>query len=370
MKKLSILLLAVIYSVSISFCQSSKKNKQIYLGADLSYTNEMEDCGGKYQSKGIEVDPFKIFKENGANIIRLRLWHSPDWTKYSNLTDVKKSISRAKKLKMNVLLDFHYSDTWTDPQHQTIPKAWANIKDTNLLGDSLYNYTLKTLLELSKENLLPDFVQVGNETNAEILQYTPDAKQDIDWKRNIALFNRGIEAVKKVNQLTGKKIGTMVHIAQPENAIAWFTEATKNKIIAFDWIGLSYYPKWSKYDLTQLSSTIISLRNKFNKRVMIVETGFPYTLKNTDQNDNLLNEGTKKHVVSPEGQKQFMIDLTKTVLKAGGEGVVYWEPNWISTPCKTLWATGSSWENATFFDASNHNEVLPVFQFFDLTNYK
>ncbi len=96
MKKLSILLLAVIYSVSISFCQSSKKNKQIYLGADLSYTNEMEDCGGKYQSKGVEVDPFKIFKENGANIVRLRLWHSPDWTKYSNLTMSKNPLVELK----------------------------------------------------------------------------------------------------------------------------------------------------------------------------------------------------------------------------------------------------------------------------------
>jgi arabinogalactan endo-1,4-beta-galactosidase len=139
------------------------------LGSDLSYTNEMEDCGGKFRSKGIEIDPFQIMKDKGANIIRLRLWHTPSWTKYSTLADVKKSISRSKKLGMTILLDFHYSDTWADPDHQQIPKAWENIKDTQILGDSLYNNTLNTFLTLSKENLLPDMVQVGNETNSEIL---------------------------------------------------------------------------------------------------------------------------------------------------------------------------------------------------------
>ena len=24
-----------------------------------------------------------------------------------------------------LLLDFHYSDTWADPGHQTVPAAWA-----------------------------------------------------------------------------------------------------------------------------------------------------------------------------------------------------------------------------------------------------
>lgn len=47
---------------------------------------------------------------------------------------------------MQVLLDFHYSDTWADPSRQEIPAAWAAVKDnTPVLGDSLYNYTYQTL---------------------------------------------------------------------------------------------------------------------------------------------------------------------------------------------------------------------------------
>ncbi|MGK0363470.1 MAG: hypothetical protein ACI85O_000515, partial [Saprospiraceae bacterium] len=33
----------------------------------------------------------------------------------------------------------------------------------------------------------------------------------------------------------------------------------------------------------------------------------------------------------------------------GGNGLVYWEPGWVSTTCSTPWAIGSHYENATFF---------------------
>jgi arabinogalactan endo-1,4-beta-galactosidase len=42
--------------------------------------------------------------------------------------------------------------------------------------------------------------------------------------------------------------------------------------------------------------------------------------------------------------------LTQTVVSAGGSGVVYWEPAWISSGCATRWAKGSSWENSALFD--------------------
>ena len=57
-----------------------------YLGADLSYVNEMEDCGAIYRnSSGTAQDPYTIFREANANLVRLRLWHTPNWTNYSTL---------------------------------------------------------------------------------------------------------------------------------------------------------------------------------------------------------------------------------------------------------------------------------------------
>jgi len=143
-----------------------------YYGADLSYVNEMEDCGAVYKDSNENIkSPYKIFAEAGTNLVRIRLWHNSTWTNYSNLSDVKKSIQRAKSEGMNVLLDFHYSDSWADPSNQEIPAAWLNqINNTELLGDLVYNYTFDTLNELYNSNLLPEIVQIGNEINTMILQ--------------------------------------------------------------------------------------------------------------------------------------------------------------------------------------------------------
>ena len=79
-----------------------------------------------FRSGGKLRDPYELFAERGANLVRLRLWNEPTWTNYSTEADVTRSIERAKKAGMHVLLDFHYSDDWADPQKQTIPAAWAN----------------------------------------------------------------------------------------------------------------------------------------------------------------------------------------------------------------------------------------------------
>jgi len=82
-----------------------------YRGADLSYVNEMLDCGAAYLNKsGVKQAPYEIFEEAGCNLVRLRLWHTPKWTNYSNYEDVQRSIAKAKAEEMRVLLDFHYSD--------------------------------------------------------------------------------------------------------------------------------------------------------------------------------------------------------------------------------------------------------------------
>jgi arabinogalactan endo-1,4-beta-galactosidase len=341
------------------------QNSKFYLGADLSYVNELEHCGGRYFVDGKQKDPFQIFAEKGASIARFRLWHSPDWTNYSTLKDVKLSIKRAREKKMQILLDFHYSDTWTDPSRQNIPKAWANIQDQSILGDSVYNYTRNVLLELEKEGLLPEFVQVGNEINAEILQSVEPAVYPIRWERNIALLNRGIGAVNQVSKERGRRIETILHIAQPENASPWFTEAKRYGIQNFDWIGLSYYSQWSSFDLSQLSAEIKKLKTNFGKRVMVVECGYPNSLENADSANNLLDTISQLpgFGISISDQKRFMVELTKAVFKGGGEGVVYWEPAWISTSCRTQWAKGSHWDNATFFNSKTGNS-LPVFDFF------
>jgi arabinogalactan endo-1,4-beta-galactosidase len=323
-----------------------------YYGADLSYVNEMLDCGATYKDAGDNAkDPYQIFSEAGTNLVRVRLWHTPAWTNYSDFEDVKKTISKAKAEGMEVLLDFHYSDTWTDPSKQLIPEAWkSELNNKEALGELLYNYTYEVLNDLATSNLLPEMVQVGNEINIMILQ--DEEKAPMDWNRNAYLINKGIKAVRDIAKEKNVEIGVMLHIAQPENGLWWFEQASKNGLTDYDWIGLSYYPIWSDYKLTNVEGVFKTLINTYGKRLMVVETAYPFTMENADAANNILGSDAliSGYPATQQGQLDYLNALKKAVDDAGGEGVIYWEPAWVSTSCSTLWAQGSHWDNATLFD--------------------
>ncbi len=330
-----------------------------YLGADFSYVNEMEDCGAIFYENQQPNDPFEIFSDHQASIARFRLWHTPDWTEYSTLEDVKKSISRAKNAGMTILLDFHYSDTWADPGHQLIPAAWNEITDLEVLGDSLYNYTYNTLNQLFAEGFLPEMVQIGNETNGNILVKAGEPLYPLDWERNIFLFQRGIAAVQAINQTYGVDLKTVIHIAQPENAFWWFNYAISHGFTNYDIIGISYYPGWSVHDNIRSAAAIVGkMKATYQKEVMIVEIGYPWTLAWADNAANMLSSSnflkTFGNATSDEIQRDVLTEFSWLVKENGGLGVIYWEPAWVSTSCSTQWAIGSHWENATFFDFENN----------------
>lgn len=346
--------------------ENSNTKTDFYYGADLSYVNEMVDCGAVYRNaQNVVEDPYSIFSDAGANLVRVRLWHNPDWTDYSDYQDVLKTIRRAKEEGMQVLLDFHFSDTWTDPAKQQIPAAWEEaVNDTEKLGSLLYDYTIKTLTDLSEEGLLPEIVQVGNEINPMILQ-GEELVWPIDWNRNAYLINKGIEAVRQVSQEQQKEIGVMLHIAQPENALWWFKEATENGINDYDWIGLSYYPIWSEYDLNEVGSAFKTLIDNYEKRLMVVETAYPFTMNNADSANNILDNKAliSGYPATQQGQLDYLNELKKSIQDAGGEGLVYWEPAWVSTKCHTLWGQGSHWDNATLFDQDHKaNKAMAFYE--------
>ncbi|MBL7827800.1 MAG: glycosyl hydrolase 53 family protein, partial [Saprospiraceae bacterium] len=64
---------------AFGFLTNQTGAQNFYMGADLSYVNEMEDCGVVYRENGAGKDPYQIFKDNGCNLVRLRLWHTPAW---------------------------------------------------------------------------------------------------------------------------------------------------------------------------------------------------------------------------------------------------------------------------------------------------
>lgn len=347
-----------------------KTKADLYFGADLSYVNQILDHGGLYKDNGAVKDPYTIFKDAGTNVVRLRLWHNPTWTKevygssgtqlYNDLKDVERAITSSKAQGMQVLLDFHYSDTWADPAKQYIPAAWSSIRDISVLKDSVYNYTFKTLQYLNRKGLLPELVQIGNEINCGM--FFSDAPQGFptcnvcnnEWQNMGIVLNAGIKAVRDINANASVKTKVLLHVADPKNVEWWFDNIkSKASVTDFDMVGFSYYPLWhTTVQLEDISSKVSSFKSRYSKDVMILETAYPWTTSGDDNYNNQLGSQTPVtgFPFTDQGQYDFLVKLTREVVAGGGKGLIYWEPAWISAPIKDLWGTGSSWENCTYFD--------------------
>ena len=339
--------------------------------ADNSCTLTVKTSGG-YPARSVKVstEAVQIFGGYGCNLVRLRLWHTPSWyddlntgNRYSDLADVKRAIARVKEQNMHVLLDFHLSDNWADPSKQLVPKAWLPVvDDLEVLKDSLYNYMYATLSHLNANNLLPEMIQIGNETNKGILLSPEDnAVWTLDWQRNAALFNHAIKAVEDFEQQFEKDIKIVLHVAGPANA-EWLIDGfVENGVNNFDYIGLSYYWAWHKpTDISDAGDVIETLRNRYpEKEVLIVETGYIWTTDFNDSAGNIISETHPDYQpASPINQRDWLIDMTREVISSGGSGVIYWEPAWVSSTCYTQWGQGSHQEHATFFDFDN-NLLIP-----------
>jgi arabinogalactan endo-1,4-beta-galactosidase len=337
----------------------------LYFGADLSYANQIVDCGGIYRDNGKPTDVYQIFKDHGANLIRVRIWTDGNTSPYSTLPDVIRTIRAAREKGMQVLLDFHYSDSWADAGKQIIPAAWADLHDTDALADTLYRYTSYILATLDHQGLMPEMVQVGNEINPEMLMPQAEPKgqdhpRSIDWARNAALINAGIRAVREAGAKSRIKPRIMLQIAQPEYVEPWFAAAAKAGVTDFDLIGISYYGHmWSTYDIPQTGETIKRLRSAYpNKDVMLVETAFPNGADLPGMHSNLSAKAAMPgYPATPEGQKKFLVDLTKTVLAAGGDGVNYWGPDLVPNTCSSR----NKGSRTALFDLDGN--VMPAMDF-------
>lgn len=339
------------------------------MGVDLSYVNQVEDYGGIYKDSGKMKDPFRIMKDHGANTVRIRLWHSPGWVGklnkgnlYYDLSGTEKTIRRAKENSMAVNLDFHYSDRWADPAHQETPAAWTGLP-LSVLKDSVYNYTVTVLNYLNSRGLVPEMVQVGNETNGGMLWPVGKVEKD-NWQNFAELLNSGIRAVRDFSLNSTVKPRIILHVAQLQNAEYWMKNLISNGVTDFDILGLSHYAKWSTITtMEEVENKIRVFKTSYGKQVMVVETAYPWTGANADTYTNIISPADKAmdYDITPQEQFRYMKDLAQAIIRGGGTGIMYWEPAWITSRLNDGWGIGSSWENNAFFDFNGN--ALPVIDY-------
>ncbi|MCX6283504.1 MAG: glycosyl hydrolase 53 family protein [Bacteroidetes bacterium] len=247
------------------------KNIERMIGADISFLPEIEARGSRFYDNGKEKDAIELLKDHGFNYIRLRVFVNPAGKKgYSpgkGFCDLDHTLAMARRINeagMKLLLDFHYSDYWADPQQQFKPEAWANL-DFKSLKDSIKAYTTIVLLSMKKQGTLPAMVQVGNEINHGILW--PEGH--IGNPDQLAgLLKAGIEGVEAVDP----KLPVMLHLAlggQNKEAVFWLDNMIARGV-KFDIIGLSYYPRWHGTP-DDLKFNLNDLLKRYHKPLNVVE---------------------------------------------------------------------------------------------------
>lgn len=366
-------------------------------GMDISSIKKIYNNDGKFFDKdGSEASLFLILKEAGLNWVRLRLWNDPRDTYTEN--GVEKTFEygggtcdidyliwmskEAKSVGLKVYLDFHYSDFWADPGKQVIPKMWAHITTSDEMASAIYDYTKSTLETLKDEGVLPDMVALGNEIIGGMLLHYPgsittsprgDAPKYITEATNASSAIRGVasgeftilkkylsSAINAVNAVD-KNILKMIHIAKSistagKPAIENYYNSLGN--LDYDVIGLSCYPFYHVYSMSDLENILKSLSSTFsNKKICIAETSYGFTYESDSWAKNIFSltgSASPKfnYDVSVHGQAQFIHDITKIVSDLNnGLGVFYWEGAWI--PIKNSgWAdlnTFVSWANQGLF---------------------
>jgi arabinogalactan endo-1,4-beta-galactosidase len=298
------------------------------IGADISGTSVMEKAGAVYRENGKPNDLFAILKNNGFNTIRLRIFVNPN--KQGMVTnDLPYTLDLAKRAKahnMKLLLNFHYSDTWADPQKQFKPAAWADMPFDEL-KQTVQSYTASVIEAFKKENVLPDMVQVGNEITPGMLwpdgRVGGDYENDAQWEKFTSLLKAGIAGVRQ--GAGDANVIIMLHIDQggKKSVTKWFFDNINKRQVPYDIIGVSYYPWWHG-KIEDLNDNLNYIATELKKDVIVVETGYPYAA-----NNRMKPSENQQFPQTPQGQYDLLYTVTKTVLDTPGNhgcGVFYWFP--------------------------------------------
>ncbi len=353
----------------------TEKEFNLLKGGDISQLSYIEKMGGKFYENGQEKDCIEILKDNGWNIVRLRLYNDPGNADHSpsnrlpkgvqDAEDVLKLAKRAKQAGMQIQLTFHYSDYWTNPGTQYKPHAWEGLNYDNL-KKALYDFTFDFMNRMKAQGTTPEFVSVGNETNAGLL--FPDANYE-HYDRAAELFSTGYDAVKAVSPDTK----VIIHLSNcgDKSLYSYFFGEMAKFGAKYDIIGTSYYPFWTGKTAGEMREWANYIAQKFDKDILIMETGYNWNPTLPSGYPGQLSDNGPYNSIyssSPLGQKNFMLELFNEMKKVNDGrvlGCLYWDPVFIEVP-------GVGWElgaenlvsNTTLFDFSgNRLEVLDTFKY-------
>ncbi len=358
-----------------SFAVALTISAQKYVGGDISLLSKYETNKAKYldqNGKAISGGMLAYFKSQGWNAMRVRLFVDPSKAPSDDkgegvcqdLAYVKTLGKQIKDAGLAFMLDFHYSDTWTDPGQHSTPSSW-NSSDPEVLATTLYNYTKDCLNELIAAGATPDFVQPGNEITYGMLWPTghcyPDGNNHSGGTfANFAKYlQAGIKAIRET--CPNAKVVIQTEMSKSVN-VTNFYRSLARYTNDYDVIGISYYPYYHGA-LNTLNALLSNLENTYSdKKIQIVETGYFHCYYPEDAKYPVST--FPNWPATEAGQLQFTKDLIAMLKQHPRvDGLYWWWPE--ANEYGLNWSTKrvtDNWYNASLFDNQTGKAMSALYE--------
>lgn len=362
MKKFIVMLTCL---MALSFAANATPK---YLGGDISLLTKYEQYGSVYYDEnGARITNLLTYlKDQGMNAMRVRLFVDPSKAGAEDqgegvCQDLPYVTALGKRIKdagFKLLLDIHYSDTWTDPGQHSTPSSWTV---ASALADSVYSYTKRVLNTMITAGAAPDFIQVGNEVTYGMLWptghcYPSGANYGNGTFQNFANYlMQGIRACREV--CPGSQIVVHTEMGRASNVTSFY-QTLKNYTTDFDIIGLSYYPYWHG-NLNVLNNLLTELESAYpTKSIQIVETGYPHAYYPSDATYDLQSTWP----ATEAGQKAFTAAMVETLNAHSKVNGLYW---WFLEANEYGGSTAqvtTNWYNCGWWDNQNGQVMDALFE--------
>jgi arabinogalactan endo-1,4-beta-galactosidase len=239
------------FAAETTTANKNSRTGPFILGAEVSWVPEDEADGAEYYDHGVKKDIFQILKEYKFNYIRLRLFVDPGAPDgyaahrkeaFCDLEHVKAMAKRARAAGMGILLDIHYSDTWSSPGQQKKPLAWENL-DFPGLSKAVHDFTYKDIKGLKDNGTPANMVQIGNEISDGML--FPDGRRS-NFNNFAVLVKAGIAGAREADPSV--KIVLHHHLGRSNARMREWIDNFVQRGVDFDIIGMSCYAQAQEGD--------------------------------------------------------------------------------------------------------------------------
>ncbi|MDR0759425.1 MAG: glycosyl hydrolase 53 family protein [Treponema sp.] len=360
-------------------------------GMDISEIAAVKATGVVFRdSNGVPKDVFDILGEAGVNAIRIRVWNDPYFRQWdlnrvdgdpnndpadhdvylvgdlaANGTFTTEQIAAAgvdeswlgmpygagicdpavvktiaqqiadsnartgKNIRM--LIDFHYSDFWADPERQLTPKAWIGT-NADQRAVLIREFTRDSLLDFASTGVTIAAVQIGNEINHGVAGFHGYDNSENDYDGDgladaYEMLKAASAGVREFNQRSGQKADVVIHFTDPQEL-----DGHKKRVegllaagVDFDTLGTSFYtPNHGVIpDLARELAKVQAINYNGKKlKAMVVETGAGGSGTGDMETGSPVNEWS--YSSSWQGQALNIRNTIDELVKMGVSGYFIW----------------------------------------------